>query len=99
MPRPKGSGNKRTNEFRAILHSIRFDLPREAARLYPSLSPAMKFKMLEYLTPYCYPKLFAKVVEEDDVPEALAESTEALLALADNENQHVKKIQDVESAS
>ena len=84
MARAKGIPNKRTNEFKQILQSIKFDVPREAAKLYPTLAPFMKFKMLEFLSQYCYPKLFAKVVEDEEVPEQMAESTEALLALAEN---------------
>jgi hypothetical protein len=81
--RTKGSPNKRTSEFKQILDKIRFNIPVEAAKLYPTLGPSMKFKMLEYLSQYCYPKLFAKVLEDDETPEAMAESTEELLALAD----------------
>ena len=81
MARAKGIPNKRTNEFKEILESIKFDIPREAAKLFPKLAPLMQFKMLEFLAQYCYPKLFAKVVEDDDIPEPMAESTEALLAM------------------
>src|SRR3954464_3136740 len=81
MARAKGIPNKRTNEFREILKSIKFDIPREAAKLYPTLAPLMKFKMLEFLSQYCYPKLFAKVIEDEELPQPMAQSTEELLAL------------------
>src|SRR4051812_47678804 len=84
MPRAKGIPNKRTNEFKEILESIKFDIPREAGKLYPKLAPLMQFKMLEFLAQYCYPKLFAKVIEDEELSEPMAESTEELLALTES---------------
>src|ERR1700751_3832865 len=84
MARKVGVPNRRSGEFREILNKIKFDIPKEAAKLYPTLSPMMKFKMLEFLASYCYPKLFAKVIDEsNEAPEPMTESTETLLAQVD----------------
>src|SRR4051812_44458614 len=90
MGRAKGIPNKRTNEFRQILQKIKFDIPREAAKLYPTLPPLMKFKMIEFLSQYCYPKLYSKIIEEEEIPETMEETTEALLALADQQKDLIE---------
>jgi len=90
MGRKAGVPNRRSAEFREILAKIKFNIPQEAAKLYPTLSIVMKFKMLEFLAQYCYPKLFAKVIEDvSEIPQPMADSTEVLLNQL--ENPDVKK--------
>ena len=82
-PKRRGPG-KRSLKFKEILEQIRFDVPHEAVKLYPTLTPIMKFKMLEFLAGYCYPKLYSQVAEDDSLPPPILDvSTEELLSQLD----------------
>lgn len=54
--RKPGAKNKRTIIFGEVLDELRFNIPKEAVRLYRELPPEQKLDCLKFLASYVHPK-------------------------------------------
>lgn len=87
MGRRKGSLNRENQDFETVLDKLQFNVPHECVKLYDSLGPSLKLKLLSLLSEYVVAKPSDKLTRAERKKkreEALmaAESDEELLERA-----------------
>jgi hypothetical protein len=87
MARTKGALSRRNQDFETVLDKLQFNVPHEAVKLYPSLGPALKLRLLSLLAEYVVAKpsdKLTKAQQRERQAEAIMaeESSEDLLERA-----------------